>query len=134
MSNLQEVILDLKANGFSRSEIEKQLGCSSHTISKYINNSCGDYDETIKLKIQNLRKQNKSIKEIHKITGYSKSTVSKWCSKIDCNDDIKQLLIKNKKLEYELCKIEKRKNISVNKTNNRAIRNNTEMVTPNPPA
>ena len=122
MNSLGKLILELREKGFSRDDIKNQLKCSSYTVSKYLDYKINDKG----LEIQRLRKDNKSIKEICKITGYSKSTISKWCSKLDNNDDIiktKNIDIHEENKSNKRLKKIKHKSLQDSKLNNRAIRN-----------
>lgn len=73
---LKERIISLKESGTSRDDIQRILGCSSSTVSKYlmvVENASDKAKEIIEL-INN----GYSCTDIVKLTGYSKTTVCKW--------------------------------------------------------
>ncbi len=78
---IRETILQLYASGLSKREIRKEIGCSAHTISKYL---AGPVNE-LGSRIIELRSKGLSVNDIRSALR-SKSTVSKWCSTIAEND------------------------------------------------
>ncbi len=81
---IRETILQLYASGLSKRGIRKEIGCSAHTISKYL---AGPVNE-LGSRIIELRSKGLSVNDIRSTFGCSKSTVSKWCSTIAENDII----------------------------------------------
>lgn len=95
---IRETILQLYASGLSKREIRKEIGCSAHTISKYL---AGPVNE-LGSKIVELRSKGLSVNDIRSALGCSKSTVSKWCSTITENDMIKDQIKQEKSIKSEL--------------------------------
>lgn len=76
---MKDRILELKSQGFSKSQIIEILGISAYTASKYLPKIRTSYEE----KVKELSLQGLSFNEIVKETGFSRSTVSKYYEKID---------------------------------------------------
>lgn len=79
-------IKELHSLGYSRRKIADVLGCSAYTVSKALCNETTELGD----KIISLRNKGHSVKQIADDLKISKSTVSKWCSTILNNEQLKE--------------------------------------------
>lgn len=83
----EHLIKELR-KALSRDDLAREAGVSNFTITKYARKTI----TALGKKIIELRRQNKSVREITDILGCSKSTVSSYCILVENNDKIRRAL------------------------------------------
>lgn len=107
--NMGELILKLWDSGMTRKEIQRELGCSIHTINKYCRGYRGEPNENKQLVIC-LRMDGYYLDEVVSITGLARQTVIQYSDghKFVSRKTKKLKVMKKKKVKATTTQIEQR--------------------------